>query len=253
MKVFTPSRNNAQSGNILFFLLVAIALFAALGFTVSNMIRSERPQSFDQERAGLLAGEILALGNNYRQAVQDLRISNGCEDEDISFEHADLSGYTHSPVADDDCKVFGFSGGAGLSYVAPPAEWLDSTQSAKTRYGEIVFSGEVCVAGLPDGAWNGCDSDSIDNEELLMIVPFVKKDICLRINDDLGITNPGDDAPVDDGCSWSNVFDGTYSDAESLGAASGELESKLQGCYRHDSNCGTHDGTYHVYQTLIRR
>ncbi len=246
-----PSRSD-EAGNVLFILMIAVVLFAALGFTVANMLRQETPGTISGERAGLLAGEILDLGRSTRQAIQDLRISHDCGVDDISFEHSALSGYTHTPVAKDECKIFG-PDGARLSYIAPAGELLDTSQNAETRYGEIVFSGEICVAGLPDGAWDDCESDSIDNEELVMVIPFVNQEVCLKINDALGVENPSGNAPIDAGCSWSTVFDGTYSDAQSIGAATGELEGKMQGCYRHDAGCGTHNGSYHFYQVLITR
>ena len=88
-----------------------------------------------------------------------------------------------------------------------------------------------------------------------MIVPFITRDICLALNEGLGITNTGGDAPIDEDCSWAsaNVFNGTYADAQSIGSAVGELEGKFQGCYRHNTSCSGHNGSYHFYQVLITR
>ena len=49
-----------ESGNVLFIILIAVALFGALNFVVGNMLRGGNPQAISEQKASILADEILA-------------------------------------------------------------------------------------------------------------------------------------------------------------------------------------------------
>jgi len=247
-----PEDQNAEAGSVIFYILIAIALFAALSFAVSNMMRGA-PSDIGKEKAAIYADEILDYAAGIRKAVQMIRVSNDCADTDISFANSFVAGYEHTPVADDGCKVFHGDGG-GMSYVEPLAAVLDSSFSANGNYRNLVFSGNNCVEALPDGDISTCYSDGLDNEELILFYPFIKKSICLAINEKLGISNPSDDAPVDSGCAFGGAkFSGSYTETYSLGSSSGELDGKSVGCFRHNSGCAPIPNSYNFYQVLIAR
>ena len=76
--------NGSEKGSVIFIILIAIILFAALGYAVSNMMRG--PSNIGNETAGIYASEILTYAQSVREAVHMMRISNGCDDSQISFE-----------------------------------------------------------------------------------------------------------------------------------------------------------------------
>jgi len=239
-----------EAGSALFIILIVIVLFGALSFAVVQMLRSGNPELITEEQKALYGDEILDYGRALRQTVQNIRISNGCEAEDISFENTVLGGYTHSPVASDACKIFNVSGG-GMNYRIPPEEWLDTSQSAQTLYQEWYATGATCAVNVGSGTTT-CESDGDDNEELVAIVPYVMKSICIAINERMGITNPGGDPPANSGTAFSlaQKYDGSFTDG--IGEINhANLYGKLAGCFEGSGTPPS--GTYHFYQVLIAR
>lgn len=235
---------NNQSGNVLFYILIAVALLAALSYTVTQSGRGGTSR-FSREDAGIAASEIIEYGNVLGNAVSQLRL-RGYKDTELSFESNSLDGYTNPNCSEDGCKVFHINGG-GVSYITPNEKWLDSSSSAQDYYGDMSFYGQACTEDLT------CYSDGDDNEDLIVFLPFLNKAICVAINDKLGITNPLDDAPVDAGCSGSAVgkFVGVYSESTALMDGAGDI-SRTSGCFKQGACSGIND-TYHYYKVLIER
>lgn len=236
----------AESGNILFIILVAIALFGALSFAVSNMMRSGNAEAITEQKASILADEILAHARDIRQTVQTLKISNGCEDTEISFENATVSGYEHSPVTRDACKVYHPDGG-GLNYIEPVYEWLAPVSPTPVFHGEWYF-GPVCASDI--GQSGGCDDTMKD---VVLFLPYINEQLCLTLNDKMGIDNPAGAPPTEAANGWttSNIkFDGDFS----AGGTQLQQNGNRAGCFEGNSAASTPpSGTYHFYQVMIVR
>ena len=217
-----------QNGNVLFIILIAVALFAALNYAVTGMLRGDSNAStISEEKAGLLSNEILTYAQQIRSAVKRLKISNDCSDEDISFEDTANTGYVHSPIASDDCKVFLISAG-GINYKAPSADYGSSA--------EWVFSGAHSITEM-----------GTSSPDLLMVLSNINSAICLDINDKMSVTLTSNDAPTDTGGSFAKFTD-TYSTATTIGDEDSNLEGKAAACFKD-----TDDNSYHFYQVLIAR
>ena len=59
---------NSQKGSVLVIILVAVALFAALSYTVANMMRGGA--EIGSEKAGIYASEILTYAQSVGEAVK---------------------------------------------------------------------------------------------------------------------------------------------------------------------------------------
>lgn len=241
-----------QSGNVLFLILIAVALFAALSYSVANILRSGNPEMITEERAKILANEILSQARTFRQGIQMLRVSNGCSDTGVSFETPALSGYTHSPIVADKCKLFHQSGG-GLVYVPPPEEVLDMGYSpAPALRGQWFFPADTCVPEIGTApAGTGCNSDSADNEAIIAVLPFIRKNICVQINKNLGVNNPGGNPPVETSNAWpagNTKFNGGQNDTERL-----DQDGFMAGCFEGSATNTPPTGTYHFFQVLMPR
>jgi len=226
-----------ERGSALFIILIGVALFAALGYAVSNMMRGGNSgTNIAGEQAKLYAGEILDYGRTLRQTVQGLRISNGCSDTDISFENSSTSlNYSHTPATDDDCMVFERDAG-GVSYNQPPIQIFDNSHSARSTYGEYVFPSTTSVLGVGTNA-----------QDLITVLHYVKKDICLSINEKLGVPNPSQDAPADeDGMDTKTPFKGSFSTGQAIDTP--DISGQIAGCIQNDSNA-----YYMFYQVLVAR
>ena len=171
----------------------------------------------------LTVNDILRYGQDVQGAVESL-VANGTPIEDISFENSTIGGYDHTPSVPRN-NVFNSAGG-GLSYKAPSETWLDPTFAALSPplYGEWFFPANVCMPSVGTGGAT-CDTDGNGNsEELIMVMPYVREDVCFALNRRLGL-------PLCAGaiCSTTNdmdsytavKFQGTFADGAMFDSASG--------------------------------
>ena len=101
----------------MFYILIAVALFGALGFAVSNMMRSTAGGSVGAERASVYADDVLSYAHVIREATAALMISNNCSEAQISFERAPFDGsdedYANIESPSDlSCHIFHSNGAA---------------------------------------------------------------------------------------------------------------------------------------------
>lgn len=227
-------RLKTQSGNALFFVLIGIALFAALSFTVVRMSRSTSKMSTQDAR--LSAQQLLSFAEHMAGAVQGVMLQNGCTLSQVSFENSSVGGYLNAS-APDKCKVFDAAGG-GRTYLDPPPEAIDPGASDPLA-GTYYFTGNTCVDGQGSGSIGSCASDGVANEELLLIVPFVTGETCDAVNQILKRPN----TPTDAGSSFSGTkFTGSLNDGFALSA------TYPSGCYH--SSGGAPAAGYHFYYVL---
>lgn len=242
--------SNAR-GNALFLILLGITLLAALTYVATRSGRGNA--NLSREYAMIYATEIIKHGQAIEEAVHRIMYM-GTEVGHVSFNNSVVAGYDHVPAEPATNQVFANSGG-GLGYTVPKAVWLDSGFSAKPLYDEWYFPSKICVDNVGTGTAT-CESDAASNEELLVILPFIKRDICIAINDKLGITNPANEPPAISGCGWTvaapEKFTGTLSDGKDIDAA--QLSEKSTGCFAVTA-CATFapPTSYHFYHALVAR
>lgn len=206
-----------QKGSALFLILIAVVLFGALSFSIANMLRGGDNTDISDEKAGLYAGELLNYGRSLRQSVQNIRISNGCDDADISFENSIESGYTNG--SNTECQVFHGNGG-GMRWSSPSTDINDGSA--------WVITGD-----------NQADGIGTATADLIAILPNITLGICNEVNDNFG-SSPGSDA----GISFAK-FTGSYAVTETLDSADGNMVGCLN--YLNSGN------NYFFYQVLIVR
>jgi hypothetical protein len=86
---------NSQRGNMLFYILIAIVLFAAISFMVSRML-SGGGDAGSRETAKLGAQSILEYVQKAKITVQDMKL-NGVDTANLSFLKSGDAGYTTAP------------------------------------------------------------------------------------------------------------------------------------------------------------
>lgn len=237
-----------EQGSAIFYILICVALFAALSYAVANMMRSGA-NSTDQEQTMLATGDILHFATSLRTAIQQMRIG-GVADTEVSFENNIVTGYDNPncTLPRTDCFVFHPRGG-GISYAAPRKEWLDSDHATKPGYGQWYIPEKTCVEGA--GAESGnCAGDGVDNEDLVVILPWIKEDICLAINSKMSVGAPGAAPPADADGAWSasngkfrGVFSDTGSDTDNARLDAGGARS----------GCIAVDGGFAYFSVLLAR
>lgn len=89
MKQPQTQKNRHERGNVLFMILAAVALFAALGFAMTQS--SVGDGDIDREEARVKAMELLQYGGALKEATKKLMLVNQCSEGQLSFE-ADWNG-----------------------------------------------------------------------------------------------------------------------------------------------------------------
>lgn len=232
--------NTRQSGNALFLILIAVALFAALSYAVTQSSRGGGA-SASKEQNIIYASRIVQLSTTIENAITKLQISNECSDTQISFENPVFfqfpwDHYVNSNApADKTCHVFAADGG-GVSPAQLLAEaftpcCVDGLRDTEYRYPR--FSGEgIADLGLGD-------------PELTLLVGGLKKDVCIELNNKLGVDNPGGDPPTISSTCYNNQagFTGTYGSSNVTWCG---LTQKRSACVYDD-----YGPNYYFYNALI--
>ncbi len=245
MKIQKQSERQSESGSLLVYILIAVALFAALAMAVARDERGST-QDISSQQAKIYASEILDYANVIGDAVSELRLG-GCAAEDLSFDatfwgHGDYLN-ANSP-ADKSCHVFDSAGGAA-KYVTPSDDINGGT--------DWEFSGSVHLYGV--GTTDAVALATAPYLDLVMYLPGVNESICAEINEKLGIkpsvpTDGGDMNPL----RFAGVFSVVSQDSVSGSVAatidsSQPLYGKTSGCFQEESG-----GKRHIfYHTLLAR
>ena len=189
-----------QSGNVLFIILIAVALFAALSYAVTQSSRSGGGD-VSAEKAKLLAAEVIQQTALIKSTVDRLQIINKCEDNEIAFFGAGTRDNTYFyPTADsasinNQCNVY-HSDGGGLNPVDVPlgVERLDDFAGGNAD----IFSTPYLPLRtyIPDVGRNITNGTDWEASELVIAVQMLREDVCVAINDGLGVVNPGGSPPI---------------------------------------------------------
>ncbi len=254
-----PAQNphqNRQSGNALWFILVAIALLAALTFALTQN-SSKTADNLSTEQARIVAQQTMRDFNEYTQGVQKLTSMHNCSESQISFENTFVdppSMYTNvkSPL-DHRCKMF-MPEGAGLIRRNAPTGLVDRSKVAGDARWIITGYLSVNGAGPEKEDETTCSTNCA---ELIMGNQYIDPEVCRQYNQMLKINN-GQPVPAGATINWTYPYDGEFSNgtggSERIFEGSGDETSKLYGV---TSACFyTMQGSYRnhqIYHVLIER
>ena len=229
--------NNNESGNVLFYILIAVALLAALMFAVSQSGRGSGQQIAD-DRARLIASEMIEFSNVMSSAVSQL-ILRGVDQTELCFDHTGwgANDYDHVGCTDDFNKIFHISG-AGITWSNAPTEAMDSSASPDNLW-HIYGDNEIQNIGTTCGA-TGCS-------DLVLIVDELALNVCQQLNDLLGVTD-ANTAPPTDTVIGETRFVGTFGYSQTIGDEAAALDGQTSGCFEN-----TTDSKYIFFTVLIAR
>lgn len=217
-----------EHGNALLIVLLGVILFAALIFVFSRGMDTGATRMTSAE-ARTLASDAINYAQAMERAVGRL-LQNGISEGDISFENSIVTGYAHTPAADDNAQIFNTSTGGGMDFTTP----LDDQTRSPSVW---LITGGVVVTGQEDNT----------NSELLLTLP-VTYDICIEINKQL---NTGIDITNNQGTVTGAKFTGTYTDSALVFITPGA--SQAAGCIKGLIDDGSQSGDYTFYKVLIAR
>ncbi len=234
--------NIPERGNVLFLILIAVALFAALSYAVTQSSRSGGGDA-NNETNLISSAQVTQYPASVRTAIIRMMVSNSTVVDDLEFNPpSDFSTCT-TPGA---CVFHPDGGGATF---APSA----SDVTADDTPHEWKFNGENEVNFV--GTTAGGDAVTTATADVMAILPNIKRAICEKINAELGITGA---VPTDTGIDIaSNMGTGSVGTwvtalASGPGGTIGEggaaaLNGQAFGCFQQPAN------TYHYYHVLIEQ
>ena len=173
------TNHQTQQGNVIFFILIAVVLFAALNYAL--MRGDGGVHNIDKERHLIIVTEVEQYGSELTQAVK-IVLENGLSEADISFAHVnapstygDATDLSSAPLI---TQIFSPSGGAAEYRTPNPSV---SSASNWEFYGE---------SHMPQVGSSRAD--------LIAVLPDVTTEFCIAFNiqQGLSVSGPG---PEDNG------------------------------------------------------
>lgn len=230
MAVLSKINQKKECGSVFIYILMAIALFAALTYAISNN-KGGNTNIFTEEQAKIAAQELIEYGNTMAKTVQKLRL-RGCQETQISFENNNVSGYTNG--TNPTCQVFNQQGG-NINFPA----FGDTTYDANApALDSISFNADNHIINIGSA-----------EAELIAYVSGIRQNVCEEINQIVhgnGTAFTGGDITV-----GSTKFTGTYAGAPDT-ICSASADATNTGCCQETSGCNG-GACYHFYQVLIPR
>ena len=240
--MYEPYTKHQESGNVLFLILIAVALFAALSYAVTQSTRSGSG-STEKEGATLNSATLTQHPTALRTAVVRM-VLGGLAAEDIGFDIPSSANFGDESASQ---QVFHPLGGGAVYQSAPD----DAVVSGFSGRWYINYNFEIPEIGQSVADAGAAGSD------LIAFLPGVSQGICSRINEEfigsssiptLDLTNTGDGAGILDD---HDLGDTIPAAAEALDPAGHEFNGMSTGCF-HDPNLNT-SGAYIVYSVLLER
>ncbi len=236
-----PDRRDMQRGSALFMILMAVALFAALAFTFSRGLQ-QGSENLSERQADLAATDILGFASKAERTTGSMLQVRGRSEVDLNFEGLDGI-YTNTYCSAEACKFFSSSGG-GVIPVYPMKRWLDPAQNSESYYGSWYVTARFCVQDV--GPSSSCTGS--DGTDLLLILPYLQKRLCEKLNMKLGIDSPVPVIAAPGSIDAGGKFNGSFNPGSQVVWNDAALNGRSVGCF-FDSSLSTH----HFYQVLIPR
>lgn len=225
----------SESGNVLFLILIAVALFAALSYAVTQSTRSGGGDA-GRETTLVNAAQITQYPASVKTAITRMVVSNSVDPDDLLFDPPSNFGV----LTTDTLKSYSVfypttttGGGGGASYVYAPANVMESNTA-----GTWHFNGanEVFNIGLSGGTATEAD--------VIAFLPDVKQAVCESIHAKLGLstTIPDLSAATIDYTSDMDVANPNITGSGGV-ITDTVLDAQPQGCFL--------DGTAYVYYHVL--
>lgn len=245
----------SERGNVLFLILIAVALFAALSYAVTSSSRSGGGNANDE--ANLVnSASLTQYPASVRTSIIRM-VVGGIAVQDLLFDDPSQFGTATNGIdspALEQRAVFHPNGG-GATYVRAPAEVMENGQQ-----GTWFFSSAYEIANIGTSEIGAATSNS--SNDIIAFLPGIKESICEKINAELGITG-GTDADTDGVPAGPTTVPATNQEMPAASAViaaaaaattheiSGVFASNAYGCY--DAVDGTAGGPFVYYHVLVER
>lgn len=225
----------SEKGNVLFLILIAVALFAALSYAVTQSTRSGGGDASKETNLVNAAG-ITQYPASVKTAITRMVVSSSIDPDSLLFNPpSTFSAFTTTYPATNG--VFHPTGG-GATYTDAPASVMENNAA-----GTWHFNGanRVTNIGTTDASLSTADAD------VIAFLSGVKKSVCDSIHKKLGIaTTYATISPINI-TSDMTVANPNINISGGGTIASTELTGQPQGCFQQPAN------NYVYYHVLVER
>lgn len=238
---FKKDGRKAERGNVLFLILIAVALFAALSYAVTSSSRSGGSDANNESNL-VNSATVTQYPASVRTSIIRMILSNSVDPNDLMFNPPAQFGDTDFVEAQG---VFHPNGGGATFTAAPP----DVVTLTTTQDWIFNAENEINLIGVTSGTEDAPTDASAD---IIAFLPNVTDAICRRINEEVGIgaTIPVETNALDLTTEMENTT-GINSTAGGGGTIGGTgaaaLDAQPFGCFEDSA------GVNHYYHVLIER
>ncbi len=180
-------KTNTQSGNILFLILLAVVLFAALSYAVTSSLRGGGTDASGEKLTAEIAAMIQFM-DQVDAAVLRMNMTKNIRIETISFRHDSAYYGTNAPIVDymdnpnctnDSCRVFRPDGGGAMPQIFSK---LGAATPDGFTPGSSGLPGHFRIQALQ---WPYAKTDAND---VVLVQYGMKPAVCAEVNRQMGIT-----------------------------------------------------------------
>ena len=233
-----------QSGNVLFLILIAVALFAALSYAVTSSTRSGGGDA-SRENSAVLAAQLIQQATAMQTAVERKKITEGLPDNGLSFRATNNGVATLCGVA--RCSIYQQYGGDLPEIPIAAAAYDPSSPCTDTSYkgpcNPYPMVGFAQVVDVGSAA-----------PEIMVRYRGLKRDVCVEINRRLGLTTGDTEPPMDTYGAPHVAYQGNLTTYPATFAVFGDMpetRGRQAFCLR-TQNGGPFDGYVYLH-TLVAR
>ena len=247
-------KRRKERGNVLFLILIAVALFAALSYAVTSSTRGGGGDAGEETNL-VQSSAITQYPSSIRTSIIRM-IVNGVDPRTLLFDGPENfgtgSGQVGESTGQDIRAVFHPEGGAAPKGTAP-ADVMSGTAQGIWR-----FSSDYQITNIGTNSTSGSAAN-----DLIAFLPNVSGAVCRKINEELGIAMSGTDADGDGvtevaatdipGAAEEMTLDnpgfGSYDANKVIG---GDFTGQPFGCYDALNSTSSSDG-FVYYHVLVER
>lgn len=161
----------SQGGNVLFLILIAVALFAALSYVVTQSTRSGSG-STEREKNVLSSASMTQYPTALRTAIIRMVLA-GISIEDVKFDVPATTG----PFMDSYAQMVFHPQGGGATYQVASSD-LSQNGSSTPAWS---YNAEFQVPGI--------GIDGTGGNDVIAFLPGISVGVCRQVNEELGITD----------------------------------------------------------------
>ncbi len=173
--VFCKMKTNRERGNALIYVLIAIALFAALSMTLGRQTDTGEASSLSDEKAELYATQLISYAAQAKSAVDQMSFS-GTDIDDLDFALPGSGTYDAGTMANKTKRVYHPDGGGLLAGRLPPEA--------------TPYTGSDPAAGWYMGRFNNIEWTKTTGTDVILVAYGIDERVCASINEKVkGLSN----------------------------------------------------------------